>query len=99
MQAGRVLAGRRAELATVFTAEPATTPRLTLVARLAGALAVPVIAEGRYRDAEQIGQPFAAGAHSVVMGNAVTSPLWITRRLVPATPAAAGSPDAAAAGP
>ncbi|MEU4779755.1 putative N-acetylmannosamine-6-phosphate 2-epimerase [Micromonospora sp. NPDC023633] len=65
---------------------PTDGPDLTLLARLADVLAVPVIAEGRYRNAEQIGQAFAAGAHSVVMGNAVTSPLWITRRLVPATP-------------
>ncbi|MET8312168.1 hypothetical protein [Micromonospora sp. NPDC005173] len=99
--AGRaVRAGADAVATTLSGYTPASPPTdgpdLTLVARLAGALAVPVIAEGRYRDAEQIGQAFAAGAHSVVMGNAVTSPLWITRRLVPATPAAAGSPDAAA---
>ncbi|SCL34888.1 N-acylglucosamine-6-phosphate 2-epimerase [Micromonospora pallida] len=72
-------------------ASPSTDgPDLTLVARLASALAVPVIAEGRYRDVGQIGQAFRAGAHSVVMGNAVTSPLWITRRLVPATRRVAG---------
>lgn len=68
---------------------PTDGPDLTLVARLADLLPVPVIAEGRYRSAEQIGQAFAAGAHSVVMGNAVTSPLWLTRRLAPATPAGA----------
>ncbi|MEU7934630.1 nitronate monooxygenase [Micromonospora echinofusca] len=66
---------------------PTDGPDLTLLARLAGVLTVPVIAEGRYRSAEQIGAAFAAGAHAVVVGNAVTSPLWITRRLVPATPA------------
>ncbi|MEU8047646.1 nitronate monooxygenase [Micromonospora echinofusca] len=66
---------------------PTDGPDLTLLARLAGVLTVPVIAEGRYRSAEQIAAAFAAGAHAVVVGNAVTSPLWITRRLVPATPA------------
>jgi len=67
-------------------------PDLGLVAQLVAQLPVPVIAEGRYRTTEQIGAAFEAGAHAVVMGNAVTSPLWITRRLVPATPRAAGAP-------
>ncbi|MFG3714261.1 N-acetylmannosamine-6-phosphate 2-epimerase [Micromonospora sp. NPDC047730] len=64
---------------------PADGPDLVLVARLAALVEVPVIAEGRYRSPAQIDRAFAAGAHSVVMGNAVTSPLWITRRLVAAT--------------
>jgi N-acylglucosamine-6-phosphate 2-epimerase len=68
-------------------------PDLELVALLVELLPVPVIAEGRYRSTEQIAQAFAAGAHAVVVGNAVTSPLWITRRLVPATPRAAGAPQ------
>ncbi|MGW0431239.1 N-acetylmannosamine-6-phosphate 2-epimerase [Micromonospora sp. NPDC003197] len=67
---------------------PTDGPDLDLLARLTKLLSVPVIAEGRYRNTEQIGEAFAAGAHAVVMGNAVTSPLWITRRLVPATPRA-----------
>ncbi|MEV5693368.1 N-acetylmannosamine-6-phosphate 2-epimerase [Micromonospora globbae] len=57
-------------------------PDVALVGRLAAAVPVPVFAEGRYRTAEQIDAAFAAGAHAVVVGNAVTSPLWITRRLV-----------------
>ncbi|WNM38934.1 putative N-acetylmannosamine-6-phosphate 2-epimerase [Micromonospora halotolerans] len=72
---------------------PTDGPDLGLVARLAAQLSVPVIAEGRYRTTEQIGRAFDAGAHAVVMGNAVTSPLWITRRLVPATPRAASAPE------
>jgi N-acylglucosamine-6-phosphate 2-epimerase len=67
-------------------------PDLDLVASLAAATHLPVIAEGRYRTPEQIQAAFAAGAHSVVMGNAITSPLWITRRLVPATPSALRTP-------
>ncbi|WP_089155497.1 N-acetylmannosamine-6-phosphate 2-epimerase [Micromonospora sp. NBS 11-29] len=70
---------------------PGDGPDLGLVTRLAALLPVPVLAEGRYRTTEQIGRAFAAGAHAVVTGNAVTSPLWITRRLVPATPRAAGA--------
>ncbi|MEU4639488.1 putative N-acetylmannosamine-6-phosphate 2-epimerase [Micromonospora sp. NPDC023814] len=67
---------------------PTEGPDLRLVAQLAERLEVPVIAEGRYRTAQQVRQAFEAGAHAVVMGNAVTSPLWITRRLVEATPRA-----------
>ncbi|HEX6685245.1 MAG TPA: putative N-acetylmannosamine-6-phosphate 2-epimerase [Candidatus Limnocylindrales bacterium] len=61
-------------------------PDIDLLARLAAATDLPVIAEGRYRTPEHIRAAFAAGAHAVVMGNAITSPLWITRHLVPATP-------------
>ncbi|GAA2583695.1 N-acetylmannosamine-6-phosphate 2-epimerase [Dactylosporangium fulvum] len=57
-------------------------PDIDLVARLADRLPVPVLAEGRYRKAEQITGAFEAGAHAVVVGNAVTSPLWITRSLL-----------------
>ncbi|MGS2617743.1 N-acetylmannosamine-6-phosphate 2-epimerase [Micromonospora sp. LZ34] len=67
---------------------PTEGPDLRLVAQLAERLKVPVIAEGRYRTAQHIRQAFEAGAHAVVMGNAVTSPLWITRGLVGATPRA-----------
>lgn len=59
-------------------------PDLDLVARLTAQVDVPVIAEGRYRTAEQIDEAFAAGALTVVVGNAITSPLWITRQLVSA---------------
>lgn len=66
---------------------PTEGPDLALVARLAALLPVPVIAEGRYRTTEQIERAFAAGAHAVVMGNAITSPLWLTRRFAAACPA------------
>ncbi|RKN15778.1 putative N-acetylmannosamine-6-phosphate 2-epimerase [Micromonospora musae] len=62
----------------------AERPDLALVAALAAGVPVPVFAEGRYRDGEQVGRAFAAGAHAVVVGNALTSPLWLTRRLVSA---------------
>ncbi|MER7333579.1 MULTISPECIES: N-acetylmannosamine-6-phosphate 2-epimerase [unclassified Micromonospora] len=67
---------------------PTEGPDLRLVAQLAERLEVPVIAEGRYRTTQQVRQAFEAGAYAVVMGNAVTSPLWITRRLIEATPRA-----------
>lgn len=56
-------------------------PDLDLVARLAAATDLPVIAEGRYRTPDHVRAAFAAGAYAVVMGNAITSPLWITRHL------------------
>ncbi|MEH1017534.1 hypothetical protein V6U90_31190 [Micromonospora sp. CPCC 206060] len=59
-------------------------PDLELLSALAAQAPVPVIAEGRYRAAGDIRAAFASGAHSVVIGNPITSPLWITRRLVPA---------------
>ena len=95
--AAAVEAGADAVATTLSGYTPASPPTdgpdLGLVARLAALLPVPVLAEGRYRTTEQIGRAFQAGAHAVVMGNAVTSPLWITRRLVPATPRAAGAPS------
>ncbi|SCL45215.1 N-acylglucosamine-6-phosphate 2-epimerase [Micromonospora citrea] len=66
-------------------------PDLALVAELAALVPVPVIAEGRYREPEHVDRAFAAGAHAVVMGNAITSPLWITRRLVGAVRRPAGT--------
>ncbi|WP_211366803.1 HisA/HisF-related TIM barrel protein [Pseudonocardia kunmingensis] len=61
-------------------------PDLPLLSRLARRLSVPVIAEGRYRTPEDLTRAFAAGAHAVVVGNAVTSPLYLTRRLVRSVP-------------
>ncbi|PWU54308.1 N-acetylmannosamine-6-phosphate 2-epimerase [Micromonospora sp. S4605] len=68
-------------------------PDVELLARLVARLPVPVLAEGRYRTTEQIRRAFETGAHAVVTGNAVTSPLWITRRLIPATPRAGDAPE------
>jgi N-acylglucosamine-6-phosphate 2-epimerase len=56
-------------------------PDVGLVEDLTAHLAVPVVAEGRYRTADDVARAFHHGAHAVVVGNAVTSPLWLTRRL------------------
>ena len=53
---------------------------------------VPVVAEGRFRTAPELERAFALGAHAVVVGNAITSPLALTRRLAAAPPAAATRP-------
>jgi N-acylglucosamine-6-phosphate 2-epimerase len=57
-------------------------PDVELVARLAGELDCPVIAEGRYWTREDAQAGFSAGAYAIVVGTAVTNPMAITRRLV-----------------
>lgn len=61
-------------------------PDFDIVAALVDRVGVPVIAEGRYATAEDVERAFALGAHAVVAGNAITSPLALTRRLVAGTP-------------
>ena len=39
-----------------------------------------IVAEGRFEQPEQLETAFAAGAHSVVVGTAITNPREITRR-------------------
>lgn len=58
-------------------------PDVGLVERLAAALELPVIAEGRYWTPDEVQAAFAAGAHAVVVGTAVTNPMAITARLIP----------------
>jgi N-acylglucosamine-6-phosphate 2-epimerase len=57
-------------------------PDVALVQELAGAVEVPVLAEGRYRLPEQVRQAIAAGALAVVVGGAITRPQEITRWFV-----------------
>jgi N-acylglucosamine-6-phosphate 2-epimerase len=57
-------------------------PDLELVRRLAGALRVPLVAEGRYHAPDQVVQAFEAGAAIVVVGGAITRPQEITKRFV-----------------
>jgi N-acylglucosamine-6-phosphate 2-epimerase len=69
-----------------------TGPDIELVRRLAAASSVPVIAEGRYQRPEDVRAAFEAGATAVVVGQAITDPVALTRRLVAATPAARARP-------
>jgi N-acylglucosamine-6-phosphate 2-epimerase len=55
-------------------------PDFTLLARLAAALPVPVIAEGRIATPDQAAQALELGAFAVVVGGAITRPQWITRQ-------------------
>jgi N-acylglucosamine-6-phosphate 2-epimerase len=59
-------------------------PDLDLVHRLAGALRVPLIAEGRIATPAQLTAALQAGAYAVVVGGAITRPQAITRTFVDA---------------
>jgi N-acylglucosamine-6-phosphate 2-epimerase len=58
---------------------PLEGPDLELVSELVRAVAIPVIAEGRFRSPEQVRDALDRGAHAVVVGTAITNPLEITR--------------------
>ncbi len=55
-------------------------PDIALIEALARAVSVPIVAEGRFEQPEQLETAFAAGAHAVVVGTAITNPREITRR-------------------
>ncbi|MFF3490374.1 N-acetylmannosamine-6-phosphate 2-epimerase [Streptomyces sp. NPDC002795] len=57
-------------------------PDLDLVVALAAALDVPVVAEGRVRTPQEAAQALARGAHSVVVGTAITAPTALTGQFV-----------------
>lgn len=60
-------------------------PDLALVQTLVRELALPVIAEGRYREPAQVRAALDLGAHAVVVGTAITHPTTITRWFVAST--------------
>ncbi|WP_404454972.1 N-acetylmannosamine-6-phosphate 2-epimerase [Virgibacillus necropolis] len=57
-------------------------PDIDLVYKLSKLKKVPVMAEGRIWTVEQCAQCMKAGAHSVIIGTAITRPREITRRFV-----------------
>ena len=57
-------------------------PDLELVKKLSDTLRVPVIAEGRYVSPQDLADGFEAGAHSVVIGKAITNVTFITETLI-----------------
>ncbi|WP_406384773.1 N-acetylmannosamine-6-phosphate 2-epimerase [Streptomyces sp. NBC_01618] len=59
-----------------------TGPDLDLVAALSAAIDVPVVAEGRINTPEDAAEALARGAHSVVVGTAITAPTALTARFV-----------------
>ncbi|MEV4278554.1 N-acetylmannosamine-6-phosphate 2-epimerase [Actinoplanes xinjiangensis] len=61
-------------------------PDLALVAALAAELpSARIVAEGRYHHPEQVRAALDAGATAVVVGTAITDPVWITRSFAAAT--------------
>lgn len=63
---------------------PGGGPDLALVGRLAAALRVPVVAEGRIGTPAEAAEALARGAYAVVVGTAITHPTTLTRRFVAA---------------
>lgn len=57
-------------------------PAFELLERLVKELKSPVILEGRIWTPEQVDKAFELGAHSVVIGGAITKPISITKRFV-----------------
>ncbi|EWM64168.1 MULTISPECIES: N-acetylmannosamine-6-phosphate 2-epimerase [Micromonospora] len=75
--AGADLVGTTLSGYTAYTTK-GDGPDLDLVARLAAAVDVPVVAEGRIHTPEQAAQALRAGAWTVVVGTAITHPSTIT---------------------
>ena len=57
-------------------------PDLETVRRLAGAVSVPVFAEGRYLTPEDLDAGYEAGAHAIVVGKMITNAMFITRYFI-----------------
>lgn len=55
-------------------------PDFELVERLAKELSIPLMAEGRITTPDEMKQAFSLGAHTVIIGGAITRPVEITRR-------------------
>lgn len=61
---------------------PANEPDFELLKQLVEQTNLPVILEGRIWEPEQVNKAFELGAHSVVIGSAITRPQLITKRFV-----------------
>ena len=61
---------------------PAKEPDFELLEELVKIANVPVMLEGRIWEPEQVNMAFKIGAHSVVIGSAITRPQLITKRFV-----------------
>ena len=57
-------------------------PDFKLLEELVKQSNLPVILEGRIWEPEQVDKAFELGAHSVVIGSAITRPQLITKRFV-----------------
>jgi putative N-acetylmannosamine-6-phosphate epimerase/L-amino acid N-acyltransferase YncA len=70
---------------TPETADRKEGPDLQLVRDLSAAVNVPIIAEGRYWRPNQVAAAFAAGAHAVVVGTAITATGWLVSQFLQAS--------------
>lgn len=59
-------------------------PDLDLISKLAKELKIPVIGEGKINTPDELRQAFQCGAHSCVVGGAITRPQLITKKFVDA---------------
>ncbi len=57
-------------------------PDFPLLERLAKAVDIPVVLEGRIWEPDEVDKAFELGAHCVVIGSAITRPQLITKRFV-----------------
>jgi N-acylglucosamine-6-phosphate 2-epimerase len=62
-----------------------TGPDIDLVRRLAQRTRSPIVAEGRFQTPQEVHDAFEAGAHAVVIGKAITDPIWLTRMFAAST--------------
>lgn len=65
-------------------------PDVEMIGALARDAGVPVVAEGGIWTPEQLRSVFEAGAHTAVVGSAITRPMLITRRFAAVVPGAEG---------
>ena len=71
---------------------PLDGPDFDLLAALLQRYDVPIVAEGRFHEPDQVTHAFDLGAHAVVIGSAITRPQHITRRFVQAVPSTVDEP-------
>lgn len=57
-------------------------PDFELLEKLVNELKCPVILEGRIKTPEQVNRAFELGAHSVVIGGAITKPISLTKQFI-----------------
>lgn len=67
---------------TLQSPETSDEPDFELLKNLVESVDCPVILEGRIWEPEQVEKAFELGAHSVVIGSAITRPQLITKRFV-----------------
>ena len=67
---------------TLESGEAGDNPDFELLTKLIKTVKIPVILEGRIWAPEEVKKSFELGAHSVVIGSAITRPQLITKRFV-----------------